>query len=133
MHHSFGRPRARRGRWVGRGPSQERPGLVVSLVALVFYHRANLGDLAVKKHLPAVSMFVEFAEAGGLLAYGPSIRECFRRAGVFAARILEGAKPADMPVERPTTFELVINRMTAKALGLTMPASIARRADRVIE
>jgi len=93
----------------------------------------NLGDLAVKKHLPAVSMFVEFAEAGGLLAYGPSIRECFRRAGVFAARILEGAKPADMPVERPTTFELVINRMTAKALGLTMPASIARRADRVIE
>jgi ABC-type uncharacterized transport system substrate-binding protein len=87
----------------------------------------------VKKRLPAVSMFVEFAESGGLIAYGPSIRECFRRAGVFAARIFEGAKLADMPVERPTTFELVINRMTAKTLGLTVPASLARRADRVIE
>lgn len=100
---------------------------------LVFYHRANLGDLAVKTHLPAVSMFVEFAEAGGLLAYGPSLRESFRRAGVFAARILEGAKPAVMPVERPSTFELVVNRTTAKALGLTLPAALARRADRLIE
>jgi len=94
---------------------------------------ANLGNLAVKKRLPAVSMFVEFAEAGGFLAYGPSLRESFRRAGGFAGRILEGAKPADMPVERPTTFELVINRTTANALGLTLPAPLVRRAHRVIE
>ena len=107
--------------------------LLILSSPLVFYHRANLGNLAVKKRLPAVSMFLEFAEAGGLLAYGPSLRECFRRAGVFAARILEGAKPADMPVERPTTFELVVNRTTAKALGLTLPAPLARRADRLIE
>ncbi len=108
-------------------------GLLLLSSPLVFYHRANLGALAVKKRLPAVSMFVEFAESGGLIAYGPSIRECFRRAGVSAARIFEGARPADMPVERPTTFELVINRMTAKALGLAVPASLARRANRVIE
>ena len=100
---------------------------------LVFYHRTELGALAAKRHLPAVSMFVEFAEAGGLMSYGPSLREAFRRAGGFVARILQGAKPADMPVERPAKFELVINRKTAKALGLTLPSSLVNRADRVIE
>ena len=100
---------------------------------LVFYHRAELGALAAKRRLPSVSMFVEFAEAGGLMAYGPSLREAFRRAGGFTSRILQGARPADMPVERPTQFELVINRKTAKALGLTLPASLVNRADRVIE
>ena len=100
---------------------------------LVFYHRAELGVLAVKRRLPSVSMFVEFAEAGGLMAYGPSLREAFRRAGAFTSRILQGARPADMPVERPTQFELVINRKTAKALSLTLPASLVSRADRVID
>ena len=100
---------------------------------LVFHHRAEFGALAAKRRLPAVSMFAEFAEAGGLMAYGPSIRESFRRAAGFAARILRGAKPADMPVERPTTFELVINRKTARALGLALPPSVARRADRFVE
>jgi putative tryptophan/tyrosine transport system substrate-binding protein len=100
---------------------------------LVFHHRAELGALAAKRRLPAVSMFVEFAEAGGLMAYGPSLRESFRRAAGFAGRILQGAKPADMPVERPAKFELVINRKTAKALGLTLPSSLVNRADRVIE
>ena len=100
---------------------------------LVFHHRTELGALAAKRRLPAVSMFVEFAEAGGLLAYGPSLREAFRRAGGFVARILQGAKPAEMPVERPTKFELVINRKTARALGLTLPPSLVSRADRVIE
>jgi putative ABC transport system substrate-binding protein len=100
---------------------------------LVFYHRAELGALAAKRRLPSVSMFVEFAEAGGLMSYGPSLREAFRRAGGFVARILQGARPADMPVERPTQFELVINRKTAKALGLTLPSSLVNRADRVIE
>jgi len=100
---------------------------------LVFYHRTELGALAAKRRLPSVSMFVEFAEAGGLMSYGPSLREAFRRAGGFVARILQGARPADMPVERPTQFELVINRKTAKALGLTLPSSLVNRADRVIE
>jgi putative tryptophan/tyrosine transport system substrate-binding protein len=100
---------------------------------LVFHHRAEIGALAVKRRLPAVSMFVEFAEAGGLMAYGPSLREAFRRAGGYAGRILQGAKPADMPVERPTKFELVINQKTAKALGLPIPQSLLARADQVIE
>jgi putative ABC transport system substrate-binding protein len=99
---------------------------------LVFHHRTELGALAAKRRLPAVSMFVEFAETGGLMAYGPSLREAFHRAGGFASRILQGAKPADMPVERPAKFELVINRKTAKALGLTLPSSLLNRADRVI-
>ena len=100
---------------------------------LVFHHRTELGARSAKRRLPAVSMFVEFAEAGGLMAYGPSLREAFRRAGGFVTRILQGAKPADMPVERPTKFELVINQKTAKALGLTLPASLVSRADRVID
>jgi len=100
---------------------------------LVFYHRENIGALATRKRLPALSIFVEFAEAGGLMAYGPTLREAFHRCGVYVSRILQGAKPADMPVERPTKFELVINLKTAKALGLTVPQSLLSRADRVIE
>ena len=100
---------------------------------LVFYHRAELGALTAKRRLPAVSMFVEFAEAGGLMAYGPSLREAFRRAGAYAGRILQGAKAGELPVERPTKFDLVINLKTAKALGLTLPQSLLQRADRVIE
>jgi len=67
------------------------------------------------------------------MAYGPSLREAFRRAGGFTSRILQGAKPAEMPVERPTKFELVINLKTAKALGLTIPSSLVSRGDRIIE
>jgi putative ABC transport system substrate-binding protein len=114
--------------------SQGRAGAVLLLSSpLVFNHREEIGSLAVKRRLPSVSMFVEFAEAGGLLAYGPSIREAFRRAGGYAGGILQGAKPAAMPVERPTKFELVINLKTAKALGLTIPPSLLGRADEVIQ
>jgi putative ABC transport system substrate-binding protein len=100
---------------------------------LVFRYRAEIGALAIKKRLPAVSMFAEFAEAGGLMAYGPSLREAFRRAGGYAGRILQGAKPAEMPVERPTKFELVINMKTAKALALAIPQSLLTRADQVVQ
>jgi putative ABC transport system substrate-binding protein len=114
--------------------SRARANAVLLLSSpLVFYHRAELGALAARKRLPAVSMFVEFAEAGGLMAYGPSIREAFRRGGTFVSRILQGAKPGELPVERPETFELVINLKTAKALGLTVPPSLLQRADQVIE
>ena len=114
--------------------SRGRAGAVLLLSSpLVFRYRAEIGALALKKRLPAVSMFVEFAEAGGLMAYGPSLREAFRRAGGYAGRILQGAKPADMPVERPTKFELVINMKTAKALGLAIPQPLLTRADQVVQ
>jgi putative ABC transport system substrate-binding protein len=113
--------------------SRGRAGAVLLLSSpLVFRHRAEIGALAIKKRLPAVSMFVEFVEAGGLMAYGPSLREAFRRAGGYAGRILQGAKPANMPVERPTKFELVINLKTAKALSLAIPPSLVARADHLI-
>jgi putative ABC transport system substrate-binding protein len=100
---------------------------------VVFDHRARIAALGREKRLPTVSLFTEFAEAGGLLTYGPSLRESFRRSGVFAGKVLGGAKPADLPIERPEKFELVINLKTAKALGLTIPPSLLQRADQVIE
>ncbi len=100
---------------------------------VVFDHRARIAALGREKRLPTVSLFTEFAEAGGLLTYGPSLRESFRRSGVFAGKVLGGAKPADLPIERPEKFELVINMKTAKALGLTIPPSLLQRADQVIE
>ena len=78
-------------------------------------------------------MFVEFAEAGGLMAYGPSLREAFLRAGISAGRILQGTKPSVLPVERPTKFEWVINQTTARTLGLAIPPSVLARAYRIVE
>ena len=107
-------------------------GLLLSS-PLVLTGRTQIAALAVKRRLPAVSMFVEFAEAGGLMSYGPSLREAFRRSGAYAGRILQGAKPGELPIQRPTKFDLVINLKTAKALGLTIPQSLLQRADQVIE
>jgi len=89
--------------------------------------------LAAKYRLPAVGEARNFAEAGGLLAYGPRSEENFRRAAFLVDKILKGSKPADLPIEQPTKFELVINLKTAKALGLTIPPSLLQRADQVIE
>ena len=83
--------------------------------------------------MPIVSLFTEFAEAGGLLSYGPSLRESFRRCGVYVGKIMSGAKAADLPIERPEKFEFAINMKTAKALGLTIPRALLVRADQIIE
>ena len=95
--------------------------------------RMRLADLSAKHRLPIISPFREAAESGGLISYGPSLRANFRRAATYVDRILKGAKPGDLPIQQPTTFELVINLKTAKALGLTIPQSLLQRADQVIE
>jgi ABC-type uncharacterized transport system substrate-binding protein len=108
-------------------------GVVIFSSPTVFSHRARLAALGLETRLATVSLFTEFAEAGGLLSYGPNLRESFRRSGVFVGRILKGERPGHLPIERPEKFELVINLKTAKALGLTIPPSLLLRADQVIE
>jgi putative tryptophan/tyrosine transport system substrate-binding protein len=89
--------------------------------------------MAVRNRLPAIAGFKEWAEAGLLLAYGVDARDLFRRSAVFVDKIFKGAKPADLPVEQPIKFELVVNLKTAKAIGLVVPPSLLARADEVIE
>jgi ABC-type uncharacterized transport system substrate-binding protein len=107
--------------------------LTVLPSAMFFSERRRLVDLAAKNRLPAGYTQREFVDAGGLMAYGPSLAGLFRHAATYVDKILKGAKPADLPVEQPTKFELVINLKTAKALGLTIPPSLLARADEVIQ
>jgi putative tryptophan/tyrosine transport system substrate-binding protein len=114
--------------------TRARAGALTVLASVMFTNeRRRLVDLAAKHRLPAVYSLREFVDAGGLMAYGPNLADLFRRAAVYVDKILKGAKPADLPVEQPTTFELVINLKTAKALGLTIPQSLLQRADQVIQ
>jgi ABC-type uncharacterized transport system substrate-binding protein len=107
-------------------------GLILSSPVL-FSRRKQVADLALKNRLPTISSWPEFVEDGGLITYSPNLKDLFRRAATYVDRILKGAKPGDLPVEQPTTFALVINMKTAKALGLTIPQSVLLRADQVIE
>ena len=113
--------------------SERADGLFVITDPLIFAHRRLIAELAVKNRLPAMFSFREFAEAGGLMSYGPDMRDLYRRAATYVDKILKGAKPADLPVEQPTRFELLVNLKTGKALGVTIPQSVLIRADEVIE
>ena len=108
-------------------------GLVILEDPLLLGLRRQIAELATELRLPAIYGNREFAEAGGLLSYGPDRGQLYRRAAELIDKILKGAKPADIPVERPTKFELVINVKTARALGLTVPDKLLALADEVIE
>jgi putative tryptophan/tyrosine transport system substrate-binding protein len=108
-------------------------GLIFPNDALTVLHRELVVRLTIKHRLPAIFAQDEPAASGALMTYGPSFTERFRRAALFVDKILRGAKPADLPVEQPTTFELALNQKTARAIGLTFPPALVARADRVIE
>ena len=108
-------------------------GIIVTNDPFFLDNRAKLVQFAASKRLPAVYFIKLFVDAGGLMAYGGSLEDSYRRAATYVDKILKGAKPADLPVEQPTRFELVINMKTAKALGLTIPQLVLIRADQVIE
>ena len=114
--------------------ARERPGALLVLADRLFLHnRARIMEFAAQHRLPGVHAYRELVEAGGLMSYGPSYAGMHRRAAYYVDKILKGASPADLPVERPATFELVVNLKAAKALGLTMPQSVLLRATEVIQ
>ena len=114
--------------------SQERAQAVMPINSpIVVSHLKRIVDLVAKNRLPAMHWESRWVDAGGLMSYGPSYPDLYRRAAVYVDKILKGAKPSALPIEQPTTFELVVNRKTARALGLTVPPSLLLRADRVIE
>ena len=112
---------------------QHAQGLLVLQEPVLLSVRRQIVDLAARYRLPAVYSLREFVEVGGLMSYGVNIAHQFRRAATYVDKILKGPKPADLPVEQPTQFELVINLKTAKALGLTIPQSLLGRADEIIQ
>jgi putative ABC transport system substrate-binding protein len=114
--------------------ARERPDAFIVLADRVFLHnRVRIVDFAARNRLPAVYPYRELVEAGGLMSFGPNYADMHRRAATYVDKILKGAKPADLPVEQPTKFELIINLKPAKALGLTIPQSLLLRADEVIQ
>ena len=112
----------------------QQPGALIVFGDLMFgTHQKRMAELALKSRLPAIWAVKENADAGGLMSYGTNFDDLYRRAAGYVDKILKGAKPADLPVEQPTKFELVLNLKTAKALGLTIPQTLLLRADQVIE
>jgi len=114
--------------------AHERPEALVLLATNMFLvHRARIVELAARHRLPTTFSERTSVDAGGLMSYGPDLKAIFRRLATYVDRLLKGAKPADLPIEQPTKFELIINAKTAKALGLTIPPSLVLRADEVIQ
>jgi putative ABC transport system substrate-binding protein len=111
----------------------QRLDAIMTADELTFTYRKRIADLAAAQQLPSIHALRDFAAAGGLISYGPNVADVTRRAAGYVDKILKGAKPADLPVQQPTEFELVINLKTAKALGVTIPPSLLARADEVIE
>jgi putative ABC transport system substrate-binding protein len=112
---------------------RERPeGLLVLADRLFLHHRQRIMDFAAEHRLPGVHAYRELVEVGGLMSFGPSYADMHRRAAIFVDRILKGAKPGDLPVERPASFELVVNLKSARTFGLTIPHSVIMRASEVI-
>jgi putative ABC transport system substrate-binding protein len=118
---------------IERAAREQLHGLVILTSPLIFSQRSQIADLSLKTRLPTISIFSSFPKAGGLMAYGPNLASMFKRAGTYVARILSGANPGELPIERPSKFELIINLKTAKALGLDVPWFLQQRADEVIE
>jgi putative ABC transport system substrate-binding protein len=113
---------------------QRRMDAVLILGDPIFwFYRARLAELALAANLPTMFVQREHVEAGGFMSYGANLRDNYRRAATYVDKILKGAKPGDLPIEQPTKFELIINRKTAKALGVTVPPSLLLRADQVID
>jgi ABC-type uncharacterized transport system substrate-binding protein len=113
--------------------AQRAEALIVLSSPVVFQYLKPIGDLARQHRLPSISIFPRFAEAGGLMGYGPNLEALFVQTAKYVERILKGARAGDLPIQRPAVFELTVNLRTAKALGLTMPPSLTSRADQVIE
>jgi len=113
--------------------AQRAEALVVLSSPVVFQYLKTLGDLARQHRLPAISIFPRFAEAGGLMGYGPNLEALFQQTAKYVERILKGARAGDLPIQRPAVFELTVNLKTARTLGLTIPASLTSRADQVIQ
>jgi putative ABC transport system substrate-binding protein len=113
---------------------RERVGALLVLGdAFTVIHRGRIADLAATNGLPAMYNFRQFVDAGGLMSYGPDAVELFRRLALYVDKVLKGAKPAHLPIEQPTEFELILNSKTARALRLTFPPSLAVRAHQIIE
>jgi putative tryptophan/tyrosine transport system substrate-binding protein len=114
--------------------AKAHPQALIALPApLMNIHAGRIAELARRERLPSIALNSEFPQAGGLMSYGPDIADLYRRSAAYVDKILKGAKPADLPVEQPTKFDLIINLKTAKALGLTAPPTLLARADEVIE
>jgi putative tryptophan/tyrosine transport system substrate-binding protein len=113
--------------------SQGAQGLVVVPSRLTLLYASRIGDFATRHHLPIVSGWGVFTRSGGLLSYGPNLGQAVRRAAAFVAKILKGAKPGELPIERPTAFEMVLNLKTAQELGLAIPLSVVQQATEVIQ
>jgi putative ABC transport system substrate-binding protein len=116
-----------------RAAREASQGVIVLSSPLINEQRSHIATLALKSRLPTISLFTSFPESGTLMAYGPNLQELYRRAPSYVDKILKGARPGDLPIERPTRFEFVINLKTAKALGLTIPPAVLARADQIIQ